>query len=130
MIKFKLAQQRFVTQGPKFYDDAYFDPEGLAMEFAEQNWYIHTKMVTAVTDSEYNGTITNETEYVEIARVIEADTDVEYYLFNNEFKNYYIVSYDEESFQMILDSFGSLSHWNQNNIIVDRDSDSVVYVCM
>ena len=120
MIQFKLTQQRFVTQGPKFYDDAYFDPEGLADEFAEQNWYIHTKMVTAVTDSEYNGTITNETEYVEIARVTEADTDVEYYLFNNEFKNYYIVSYDEASFQMILDSFGSLSHWNQNNIIVDR----------
>ena len=122
-ITFELTQKRFIKQGPRYYEDnPYFDPEGLHKEFAKQNWYIHTSMITASdsdSDSNYNGIITNESYLnIEIPRIYNNNS--EYYLFNNEFKNYYSVIYDDILFNMILNSLESLSYWNKQNIIIDR----------
>ena len=119
-ITFNLTQKRFIKQGPKFYqNDVYFDPEGLHHEFAKQNWYIHTAIITVSdSDLDYNGIITNDTEVIEISRVSKDNN--EYYLFNDAFRNYYSVVYDDTLFDMILNSLESLTYWNQQNVAVDR----------
>jgi len=127
-----LRQQRFVKEGPLFYEDneyrdnPYYDP-AKAAEFAKQIWQIPIQfemfdgIIIDDVDAEILGNklLTQKNVTITMQRWIANDDGAEFYIFNPNQEHYYRVIYDDYLFSLIEKNFETFSDLNQFNIISD-----------
>ena len=130
-LRITLKQERFVKEGPMFYqdnefrDNPYYDQEK-ADEFAKQIWQIpiqyemYQGVVNDVDILLINNLFVTKNITFTMRRWIDDDNDNrEFYIFNPSQEHYFRVIYDDYSFNLISKHFEYFTDLNQFNIISD-----------